>query len=345
MLIDQVTIGTPGQPVALQLDTGSSDLWVYSYNGTICQTSTEPCKASGTYKNNASSTYRYVNSDFYIRYGSFVYASGDYGIENFQIGGKFPLRFILKLGAQINHLQFGIAFNGNATVAVMGIGYPSTEAIVLPPTYGAPYPNLIDEMFAQGIVASRTYSLYLNDIDASTGTILFGGIDLKRFTGTLHTFPLNKGSSGEVSAFWITLTGISITPPLGSLVTIGASIDYPFNVLLDSGTTFILLPAVIVTAIAAEFGAELDPGASGLYILPNCSSQFAHGSITFTFSGFKIRVPYSEFVLSVQGICYLGMLASSISGGCGVLGDTFLRSAYVVYDLVSPCSSDLILGQ
>ena len=251
---------------------------------------------------------------------------------------------MLTVAAQVKNLQFGIALSGNASHAVMGIGYRLNEAIVEPPTYKTPYPNLIDEMLSQGYVASRTYSLYLNDIDAATGTILFGGVDLEKYTGTLQTLPINKNSVGQVSAFWITLTGIGITPPTGNAVAVGPSTSYPLNVLLDSGTTLTLFPAIIVEAIAAEFGAQLDSQGSGLYILPNCNSQFAHGSLTFNFSGVKISVPYSEFILEIQGSCFLGMRASPLNG-CGILGDTFLRSAYVVYDLVTTCSSDLIEEQ
>ena len=76
--------------MSLLLDTGSSDLWVYAYNSPFCEGASQPCKSSGTYKNTASSTYRYVSNDFDISYGDFSYVRGDYGIENVQIGSTLP---------------------------------------------------------------------------------------------------------------------------------------------------------------------------------------------------------------------------------------------------------------
>ncbi len=35
----QVTVGTPGQPQDLTIDTGSSDVWVVGYNADVCQSS------------------------------------------------------------------------------------------------------------------------------------------------------------------------------------------------------------------------------------------------------------------------------------------------------------------
>src|SRR5208282_278258 len=94
-----------------------------------------------------------------------------------------------------------------------------------------PYPNLVDKMVAQNLIQSRAYSLYLDDQDASTGIILFGGVDTDKFYGPLATFPINVDNTGTTSAFVITLTGLSLSPPGGSTVGIGASYLFPMSVL------------------------------------------------------------------------------------------------------------------
>jgi hypothetical protein len=96
-----------------------------------------------------------------------------------------------------------------------------------------------------------------------------------------------------------------------------------------------VFPTAIADTIAAGLGAAMDD--FGIYNLPNCDLQFADGSLDFDFSGVKIRVPYSEFIIKDllqdgDDFCSLGIEA--INSTCVILGDTFLRSAYVVYDLV-----------
>src|SRR5579862_1609809 len=85
---DIVTIGTPGQKVALQIDTGSSDIWVEVPESRLCQQSSNPCSTSGTYENSTSSSYRYVNSLFSIQYADGTYAKDKYTTETFQIGSS-----------------------------------------------------------------------------------------------------------------------------------------------------------------------------------------------------------------------------------------------------------------
>ena len=330
-----VSIGAPPQSVALAIDTGSSDLWVEVSTSRSCQNIPNDCAAKGTYTNASSSTYQYVNSDFFIEYVSGNVAMGDYGLETFEIGGSFSsFIFLLMVGARVENLQFGLGLVANITPGIMGIGYPAIEAISVFKNLTA-YPNLIDQMHCQGLVASRTYSLWLNDLDASTGTILFGGVDLHKFQGPLQTLPINF-DHGDLAEFFITLTGITLTPPTGCgcPTAMGPSSAYPVNVLLDSGTTFTFLPPDIVAAIASYVGATFDE-ISGLYLLPECTSEFDSTFLDFDFSGVKISVSFSELFFQFSDVpgCVLGILDQS--AGCGTLGDSFLRSAYVVYDLVS----------
>ena len=50
----------------------------------------------------------------------------------------------------------------DATTGVMGIGLDSDESIV--GNGGRPYKNLVDMMVEQGLINSRSYSLWLNDV-------------------------------------------------------------------------------------------------------------------------------------------------------------------------------------
>jgi Eukaryotic aspartyl protease len=247
------------------------------------------------------------------------------------------------IAAKVTNMQFGVGVDATSTEGVMGVGFALNEAILqFPGTQ--PYPNLVDQLVSQKLIQSRTYSLYLDDIEASTGQILFGGVDTSKFSGTLATFPINTDDTGTASQFVITLTGLSLTTP-SSTSGVGSSSLYPLSVLLDSGSSYMSLPSAMVQAIAKSMGASFSNQLGG-YILPNCNSQFASGSLNFFFSGVQISIPYDEFIVNPTAtdgsdflygngspVCMLGLIPGS-SDDIAVLGDTFLRSAYVVYDLV-----------
>ena len=241
-------------------------------------------------------------------------------------------------------MQFGLGLASSST-PVLGVGYRTNEAIVVGEGQ-PPYPNVIDQMLSQQFIGSRTYSLYLNDLDASTGMILFGGVDLDKFSGTLATLPINPDSNGATSVFFVTLTGMNLnTPGNGGITPIDTTSTFPLSVVLDSGTTFMNLPSAIVRPIGEGLGGTFSDHWQQ-YILPNCNAQSADASFDFIFSGVQISVPFNEIIVNAfnseghlitddngSPICVLGMTVDD-SLPFGILGDTFLRSAYVVYDLV-----------
>lgn len=140
------------------IDTGSSDIWVESADSSLCMQSTDPCEVTGTFNYNDSSTYTKVANDFSISYVDGEYAKGDYGKDTFGFAG----------GINVTGLQFGIGLSSSSTEGIMGIGFSLNEVQVQ--RLGKdPYRNLVDVMVDQGLIKSRAYSLWLNDL----GTSLF----------------------------------------------------------------------------------------------------------------------------------------------------------------------------
>ncbi|KAK9480697.1 aspartic peptidase domain-containing protein [Lipomyces japonicus] len=325
-----VSLGTPPQSLRLQIDTGSSDVWVQSGENEVCQESSDPCAESGIFEPDQSSTFDDVSPGlFSIRYGDYSYAKGDYATDTFHIGG-----------VSVKNLTVGVATDANATQGIMGIGYSSNEAIVSQQGSSSQYSNLPDLLVAQGFIQTRAYSLWLNDLQASTGSILFGGIDTKKFTGDLVTVPILKYTGEETpSEFYVSLTGLSLTDD-NEQTTLTTSEN---AVLLDSGTSFIYLPSAIQRGIASAVGAKYN-SQLGFYV-ESCSVQNVSASVDFEFEGVTIKVPMSEIfypAISTDGtqitftngedVCLLSVLPDT-DIGVSILGDTFLRSAYVVYDL------------
>ena len=77
---------------------------------------------------------------------------GDYVSDTFAVGDITIKDMTLAVATEVQ----------DATTGVMGIGFDSGESIV--GNGGRPYKNLVDMMVEQGLINSRSYSLWLNDI-------------------------------------------------------------------------------------------------------------------------------------------------------------------------------------
>jgi yapsin 1/2 len=103
--------------------------------------------------------------------------------------------------------------------------------------------------------------------------------------------------------------------------------------LLDSGTSLTFVPQDVMQAILPVFSSAQYNSNFGYYTV-SCSDSSNEGYFTFEFGFAAIKVSLAEFIVPVgDGTCALGFLPSG--DATYTLGDTFLRSAYVVYDLVN----------
>ena len=214
-----VSLGTPAQDFRLHLDTGSSDLWVNVASSDICTYQNSPCSTGGTYDANSSSTYEYLNSDFNVSYVDGSGAAGDYGTDILSIGGQ-----------TLTGLQFGIGYESSSTDGILGIGYAADEAQANTANL-KPYANLPEALVNAGLVKSNAYSLWLDDLEANAGSIIFGGVDTDKYTGSLQTLPIQK-EFDEYAEIIITLSSMSI---INGGKTQSLDNDLPTAVILDSG--------------------------------------------------------------------------------------------------------------
>lgn len=289
----------------------------------------------------ASTSFKVVDPNaFDISYLDGSQAQGDYVTDNFEIGGT-----------SIKGLQMGFATDANLTRGIMGIGYTTNQASN-DPRHPAPftYPSIIDTMVEQKLISTKAYSLYLDDLQSSTGSIIFGGLDSDKYHGNLLEVPLVPAQfpNGSViyTTFTVALTSFSITDENGAETQLTNSKRYP--VVLDSGTTITYLPDTVAGRLYSAIGAVDDTENSGI-VFADCK---LNPSIKFNYqfggsSGITIEVPLSELLFSIQDItggssgflpnlpfsepCAFGIFPDA--GGPSILGDTFLRSAYVVYDI------------
>jgi hypothetical protein len=133
--------------------------------------------------------------------------------------------------------------------------------------------------------------------------------------------------------FLVEVTSISVNT--GSANTTLTTPSYSESYLLDSGTTTTRFSSSIVAAFVSAFGAS---SSGDSYTVP-CSAkgQFNKGYIAFTFAkSVTINVPMDEWIYPASGSSSTCQLAIGVASEAPyILGDTFIRSAYVVYDLTN----------
>ncbi|KAL9048935.1 MAG: hypothetical protein Q9162_007476 [Coniocarpon cinnabarinum] len=337
-----VSVGSTGQLLQLQIDTGSSDVWMTDVHADYCQEN-GGCQG-GAFDPSRSSSYHVVDQGgFSIQYVDNSYSQGDYFTDDITVGG-----------VTINGQEMGLATDTSIGTGILGVGFTADESICAQnqasPSSGSgrcrTYPSIIDSMVNQSKINTPAYSLWLNDLEANTGSILFGGVDTAQYSGDLVTLPiLRDEDSASFTSFSVAWTGFSIGTPKGEETNFVPA-NFAYQAILDSGTSIALFPDDLANQLYTQYGAQYS-GEIGAYVAP-CYLQTANATLDFQFGGAggpTIRVPVSEFLLDLtkQGLpyapkfsnghtaCMLGFQAAQ--GQPILLGDTFLRSAYVVYDL------------
>lgn len=326
-----ITMGTPPQNIRLIVDTGSSDIWAVASSADVCAAAAG-CPG-GTFDYSKSSTF--VDNgpgEFQASYVDGTATTGDYFQDVFGIGS-----------AKVEQMQMGLAGNTTSSEGIMGIAFRTGEG-----GGTVQYPNLVDTMVNQSIIATQAYSLWLDDRDARIGALLFGGVDTGKFDGNLANIAMYPSSTtGIVDRFTVAFTSLSITSPSGSDTLTPPG--YAEAVVLDSGTTLTFVPDDLAQAIYNVVGANYDDEVQAAVC--DCALGGVQGTLDFQFAGAQgptIKVPVEEMVSplflkdgtqaqfnSGEPACIFGIGPSSSLGEDApiLFGDTVLRSAYVVYDL------------
>jgi hypothetical protein len=211
--------------------------------------------------------------------------------------------------------------------------------------------TVLDAMVAAGLIKSRTYSLWLSGHKSQTGQIIFGGYDTGKYDGEITT--LNSQSD---SAFVVALTSLSISPyepntrkarrQSGDDAAESFGLDGPLTSIIDSSATLTMLPGGLVARLAKYVGAT-QAGENLGYVLP-CQTNM-NAELVFQLGGeggLEIYVDMTELLIPIlddnfvpktypgQRITMCGLGVWPVDDNTPVsLGQTFLRSAYVFFDI------------
>lgn len=308
----ELTFGSNAQAVKIAIDTGSDELFVNPNcnDRDFTQQQQEECTDDGRYDPKTSTTSNVTQATSQIVYGSGA-VNIQYVVDSIGIPGA---------GKNMTDVQFGVATNSqDLNEGILGLGFGRGVNLN--------YSNFVDQLAAQGVTNTKAFSVALGTSDTAGGNIIFGGVDTKKFSGSLATSTIQSPASGDIQRYSTQMN--SLTFKSGSTSNKYSGSD--LSVVLDTGSSLCLLPTSIVSDMAQDFNAQQD--SSGLLVV-DCSLQNQDGSLAFEFDGVTINVPFSQFILSAGGNeCILGVQAvESNSGITALLGDTFLRSAYAVFD-------------
>ncbi|KAI8399400.1 Peptidase family A1 domain profile [Nakaseomyces glabratus] len=234
--IVEVAVGTPPQKVLLQIDTGSSDLFVIEESNPYCKNNknkapkkkdlespgddyprtpnqvpksdrTLDCKKYGFYNRNESSTFNSNGTDLFITYGDNGFVRGTWGTDSVSVGNL-----------NLSNLSIGVSPMTNTSTGILGVGLPGEEStfnyssnVTGPNNYQ--YSNFPIRLKEEGLIEKIAYSIYLNETGSKYGSILFGAVDHSKYQGPLYTFPLVNSKYKEGSdpfQFEITMNGVGL---------------------------------------------------------------------------------------------------------------------------------------
>lgn len=343
----EVTIGTPPQTFKVVPDTGSSDFWVVDStcgsgsgdcSGTGCSglfcsflcsdqscctkkaswlkggvkesCENNPCYGKSKFDGSKSSTYTKVGKSFAIQYGTG------------SCRGFTATDSVNFAGITVKDQTFGEAtslanfFSCQALDGIMGLGYPGLSSMKATP--------VINNMISQGLLDSPLFSVWMTRESKEGdvgGEISVGAIDTTKYTGEISWQPVTQ------QLYWMTkMDGVSVG-------TVNLKPTGGYKVISDTGTSLLAGPASAIKSIATALGGVYQ-STYGLYFV-DCNTS-KRDPIQLIFQGKIFEIGANSYILPLEEgstQCFLGI--QPFNGGTEldwILGDTFIRSWYQIYD-------------
>ncbi|KAI3323902.1 acid protease [Xylariaceae sp. AK1471] len=318
----ELAIGSPPQLVYPAIDLFSNDLWVDP--DCSMALSHDACCANGNYNPNVSSTAEVDDCsqpwEFSSPYGS---ASGCNVVDDVQFAG-----------ADLGYIQVGVANQSwDQTAGRLGLGFGCKATGDV---------SILDRLKLQGLITSRQFSIGLGSAnpiegsqdassDAGLGELLFSGLNARKYSGLLQQLDSRPSTEGD-SSYYVTLSQIGLTDPSNckfvKIFTIPS-----VHAVFDFTTIISYLPFEYMVPLTEFFPDGFYNLTEGVYQVP-CFHRTHDATIDFYFDNLAISVPMRDFILEVDGTCYLGVVRNAeLDEGEAILGLSFLRGAYTVFDL------------
>jgi saccharopepsin len=297
-----VSIGNPPQTFNLVVDTGSSNLWVYSKS---CKS--WACAGKAQFNIQESETAKVVHGHkMIIRYG----------------GGFIKAHLVqdkVHLGGELSVTQvFGTTYRAmghfGRSDGIMGLAMPAlaTKGTV----------NLVDNLMknSEDFRKSPIFSLFLSNVKGDEMSELqFGSIDHALVKGALKEYKL----IGDKDYWAVEMDDVEIDGK-----RMNACDDFEngkCKLVFDSGTSFMTTPRrFLANALQQNIRAKSD-----------CSNLETLPQISYIINGDRYTMDRKDYVMNLRGRCVTGIVALDVPeprGPLFIAGDLFLRKFYSVYN-------------
>ena len=298
-----IKFGSKGKEMWMLLDTGAANTWVMGSNCT-----TSACLAHDTFGSQDSSTLHVMTTPWSVSYGTGT-------VEGVTVSDTVAFaNYSIKMG-------FGSAtvtsndFNNYPMDGILGLGRTASNEIGTPTVM-----QVLDD---QNLLQANILGMHLqrNSDGAKDGQITFGGVDHSKFQGALsYTETVSTDSS-----LW--------EIPVHDLAVSGTSCKLTGrSAILDTGTSYILMPPADAQTLHAQIPGSTNTGGSPNYLIP-CKSV---AIVQFTFSGVTYAVHPNDYMGKADStgkMCASNIIGQqAYSANQWILGDVFLKNVYTVFD-------------
>uniref|UniRef100_A0A914CG01 Peptidase A1 domain-containing protein n=1 Tax=Acrobeloides nanus TaxID=290746 RepID=A0A914CG01_9BILA len=300
--VGNITIGTPGQPFIVILDTGSANLW-------IPNKSCKGCSGKNTFDQHKSSTY-HTDNQTWNNGGNLP---GYLGIDTVTIVGS-GANLSIPNSTFTQATKIGQPFQNDIADGIFGLAFQSLSVDqVLPPLVNA---------INQGLLEYPYFTVFLQEkgvVDGAPGGVFtYGGQDTTNCNTDITWTPLSSATYFEFRMASITLGSYSNTKG--------------WQAISDTATSFIGGPQSITNALAKQVGATYDDQYGAYFI--DCNAKLA--SLNIVIGNNTLSLNEKHLIVDAgNGQCYWAFFPFDF-GGFGpswVLGDPFIRGYCNTYDL------------
>ncbi|KAI9278587.1 aspartic peptidase domain-containing protein [Phascolomyces articulosus] len=369
----QVGIGSPLQNFTVTLDTGSAALWVPSTDCPSSQCPYDRFDSSKSSSFNASTESFGIVYGIGSVNGTYVTDTVNVvgvAVQNKQIGLATSTADILTNPTTLGRSETYIPSpTDNSTQSqepigngILGLGYPK---LTVASSQGEPvYNPFVFNLMDKKLIQQPIFSVYMNNADEEgwVGEVIFGGTDNTKYTGEIAYLPVAQiqtsgnpldsvlGSSNDAYYYWMVYgQGVAIGNSQSSTVS-NMTFESATPFIIDTGTTLTYLPDNVAIQVAEGLVGQgnyqldrqsqvfmatcsaADKGAT-LQLQMSSSDKVSSIPVTLTVPVSELLIPYDGPTVDTATTCILGIAPLGSSSDMVLIGDSVLRSSYLVFDM------------